>query len=315
MAISFRRKKWLEIPVFMRYTKKMNYIIWLLTALLYSPIFQQLYRSRWEYIDYTHAYFILPVSVWFVWRKRAVLKKLTLHSARRPSTALNSSPEPVEGQSPKGEAKNLKSHFSIFPLMLGILMFIFGRRQDYLFISTLSLIPVLFGLVLYLYGKSTAKTLSFPILYLLLLVPPPLGVLDAVTLPMRQGISILTEIAIKTLGLPIIRDGLLLSIGDSEIYMGAPCSGFRSLITMISVGLAYVYINKNSFKNKAILLFSIIPIALTGNLFRVIAICLVTFCYGETIGKKFHDISGFIIFFFMILGLIGMENLLTKHNQ
>ncbi len=184
-----------------------------------------------------------------------------------------------------------------------------------MFISTLSLIPVLFGLILYLYGTSIAKTLSFPILYLLLLIPPPLGVLDAVTLPMRHGISILTEIIIRSIGLAITRDGLLLSIGGNEIYMGAPCSGFRSLITIISLGLAYIYINKNSLKNKAILLFSITPIALIGNLFRVIAVCLVTFCYGETFGKKFHNISGFIIFLFMILGLIGMEHLLEKHKN
>lgn len=289
----------MAISEFFRYTIKMHYIIWLLAALLYSPIFQQLYRSRWEGIDYTHAYFILPVSIWLTWRKRAVLKELFRHSE----------------QSPKGDAKNLQSYFSFLLLLLGILMFIFGWRQDYLFISTLSLIPVLYGLILYLYGTSIAKTLSFPILYLLLLVPPPLGVLDSITLPMRHGISILTEIIIRGFGLPITRDGLLLSIGGNEIYMGAPCSGFRSLITMISLGLAYVYVNKNSIKNKTILLFSIVPIALIGNLFRVIAICLVTFCYGEATGKKFHDISGFIIFLFMILGLIGMENLLVKHKD
>ncbi len=301
--------KRVEISVFISYTIRMHYIIWLLIGALYSPIFYQLYRSRWETIDYTHAYFILPVTVWLAWRKRAALKEL-IHPSK---------------QSPKGGAKNLKNdeifrpaagnYYSVIILILGILMFIFGWRQDYLFISTFSLIPVLFGLILYLYGTSIAKTLSFPILYLLFLVPPPLGVLDAVTLPMRHGISLLTEIIIRNIGLPITRDGLLLSIGGNEIYMGAPCSGFRSLITIISLGLVYIYINKNSFKNKAILFFLIIPIALIGNLFRVIAVCLVTFCYGETFGKKFHDISGFIIFLFMILGFIGMEHLLEKHKN
>ncbi len=281
----------MEIPVFISYTSKMSYIIWLLIGAIYSPIFYQLYRFRWETIDYTHAYFILPVSLWLVWRKRALLQELSRHSEQSPA------------------------NFSIPLLLLGIFMFIFGWRQDYLSISTLSLIPVLYGLIIYLYGINIAKTLSFPILYLLLLIPPPLGILDSITLPMRHGISILTEIIIKGFGLPIMRDGLLLSMGGHEIYMGAPCSGFRSLITMISLGLTYIYINQNSLKNKAILLFSIVPIALFGNLFRVIAVCLVTFCYGETIGKKFHDISGFIIFLFMIFGMIGIENLLGENKN
>lgn len=269
----------------------MNYVVWLLTIILYSPILYQLYNQRWQTIDYTHAYFILPVSLWLAWRKRAALKSL----AQPPKTA--------------------GIILSTALIAAGIFMFIFGWKNDYLFISSLSLIPLVSGLTLYLYGANTLKALSFPIFYLLLMVPPPLGVLDSITLPMRYGISVATEVILKTFNMPIARSGLLLSIGGHEIYMGAPCSGFRSLITMISLGLVYIYLNKGSGKNKAILLSSIIPIALIGNLIRVVMICLVTFCYGDEIGKKFHDISGFIIFLFMVAGLIAMEHILDKKNE
>lgn len=265
-----------------------NYFIWILTIILYCPVFWQLYRQRWETIDYTHAYFILPISLWLVWRKRSALREL-MQSAK------------------------LKSGFLGLPiLILSILMFIFGWRQDYLFISTLSLIPTLYGLAIYLYGTPMAKSLTFPILYLLLLVPPPLGVLDNVTLPMRHGISVLTEIILKTFHYPITREGLLLSIGGHQIYMGAACSGFRSLITMISLGLVYGYVNKGGLKKKTILISSTVPLALIGNLIRVIAMCLVTFYFGESIGHKFHDVSGFVIFIVLIIGLISLDSLLDK---
>ena len=136
-----------------------NYTIWLLVAILYAPIFTQLYRSRWENIDYTHAYFILPISLWLVWRKRTELKEL-----------IKSSPMTFNLTNP-----------GLALLIPGIIMFIFGWRQDYLLISTLSLIPLLYGIIIYLYGILAARALSFPILYLLLLVPPPLGVLDSIT--------------------------------------------------------------------------------------------------------------------------------------
>lgn len=265
-----------------------NYIIWSLAVILYGPVFYQLYRQRWETIDYTHAYFILPISIWLVWRKRKALKELTLDN------------------------KTKNSLIGLPLLIPGLLMFVFGWRLDYLFISTLSLIPVLYGLIIYLYGTKMAKSLSFPILYLLLLVPPPLGVLDNLTLPMRHGISALTDIILKTFHYPITREGLLLSIGGHQIYMGAPCSGFRSLITMISLGLVYGYINKGGFKKKAILISSTVPLALIGNLIRVIGMCLVTFYFGESVGHKFHDISGFVIFIVLIAGLIGLESLLDK---
>lgn len=266
----------------------MHYLIWILLAVIYSPIFFQLYQKRWQNIDYTHAYFILPVSLWLVWQKRATLKGII---SKTIATA---------------------NFLGLIPLIVGMLMFIFGWRNDYLFISTLSLIPVLYGLIIYLYGTQMAKTLSFPILYLLLLVPPPLGVLDSITLPMRHGVSVATELILKGLGYPITRDGLLLSIKGHEIYMGAPCSGFRSLITMISLGLVYVYLNKGSLKLKTILLSSIIPLSLLGNLIRVMGVCLVTAYFGESIGSKFHDLSGFIIFLVLIAGMIGLESLLLK---
>ena len=192
-------------------------------------------------------------------------------------------------------------------------MFIFGWRQDYLFISTLSLAPLLYGLISYVYGINIAKALSFPVLYLLLLVPPPLGILDSVTLPMRYGISVITEATLKLFHYPITREGLLLSIGNHEIFMGQPCSGFRSLITIFSLALVYVYISKGILARKLILVFSIVPLALIGNLIRIIILCLVTYYFGQVMGQGFfHYFSGLVIFIIIILGLIGMESLLER---
>jgi len=272
----------------------MNYIIWILTVILYFPAFRQLYGSRWENIDYTHAYFILPISIWLAWRERAKLKELV----RLPPTPYTLHPTP-----------------SLLLIVLSLLIFIFGWRWDYLSISTLSLIPLLYGLIIYLYGMAAAKALSFPILYLLLLVPPPLGVLDNITLPMRHGISVITEHILMACGYPITRDGLLLLLGGHEIYMGAPCSGFRSLITMISLGIVYTYISKGTRATKVILLSSIIPFALLGNLIRVLGICLVTFYLGAASGQKFHDISGFVIFIVLIIGMIGLESFLNRQKR
>lgn len=264
------------------------YIIWLLTIILYAPIFYHLYCTRWDAVDYTHAYFILPVSLWLVWRTRKTLRDIL----EKPVTT---------------------NPFSIPLLILGLFLYIFGWKQDYLFISTLSLVPLLYGLTGSLYGTKTTKILSFPILYLLLLIPPPLGILDNITLPMRHGISVATETTLKLFHYPITREGLLLSIKGSEIFMGQPCSGFRSLITMFSLALVYIYITKGNLTKKSILLCSIVPLALFGNLIRVIATCLTSYYFGEAVGQGFfHSFSGAVIFVIMILGLIGLEMLLDK---
>lgn len=267
-----------------------KFIPWILLSILYSPILFQLYRSRWESIDYTHAYFILPVSILLVWLKRKQLKGFLAG----PQT-----PYPSQ-------------YLTI--LILGIIMYLIGWRKDYLFISTLSLIPALFGLTAYLYGPKISRALRFPILYLLLLAPPPLGILDALTLPMRYGVSLAAYIILRSFHFSIIREGLMLSIEGLQIFMGPACSGFRSLITTLSLGLAYAYLSKASPAKKRILLLSIIPLALFGNLIRVIMLCLIAFYFGEKASQGFlHNTSGIVIFVIVILGLLGIDSLL--HNK
>jgi exosortase len=267
-----------------------NLVIWIIAVVLYAPVFSTLYNIRWDTVDYTHAYFILPISLWLTWRKRKEIK------------------ETLQDLNP-----NRINLIGFFVLILGVLMYIFGWRQDYVFIQALSLIPFLLGLTGYLYGKRMLKLLSFPILYLLLLVPPPFGILDSITLPMRHGISVLTENILYLLNYPISRKGLLLTIGYNDILMGAPCSGFRSLITMFSLVLVYVYISKGNISKKLILTFFIVPMALLGNLVRVITLCLITFYFGEETGQGFfHNFSGIVIFIITLLGLMGAESVLER---
>lgn len=269
-----------------------HYIIWVIMVLLYTPLFLGLYRSGWKTSDYTHAYFILPVFLWLTWRKRVALQEAIKKA--RPGNNL----------------------IGLFSFLIGISLFIFGWRQEYVFVTTLSLLPVLYGMITYLYGSPVTRIISFPLFYLILLIPIPAGMVDDLTLPMRYGLSIITEMILRLFHFPISREGLLLSIGEYELFMGQPCSGFRSIITMFSLSLVYVYISRGSLCRKGILVSSIVPIAVLGNLVRIIALCLITYYFGEETGQGFfHNFSGIIIFIFIIFGLIGLELFLEKILQ
>lgn len=202
----------------------------------------------------------------------------------------------------------------LFMFAFGASMFIFGWRNNYTFFKTLSLLPVIYGITMCLYGLKIANVLSFPILYLLFLVPVPLGIIDNITLPMRYGVSIVTEEILKLLHYPITREGLLLSIGGSELFVGQPCSGFRSMITMLSAGLIFVYISKGNMFKKSVIASSIIPFALLGNLIRIIMLCLITYHFGEAAGQGFfHNFSGIVVVVLITLGLIGLEYAFGKY--
>lgn len=260
---------------------------------MYIPSFIILYsgRTNWALEDYSHIYFILPISIFIVWQKREVLKGLLQ----------------------KVEDSAAGAFFSFILLLGGILLFIFGWRNAYDLVFIFSLVPVLLGLTGYLYGSNVARALSFPILYLLFLVPAPPAILDTVTLSMRYGVSFTAEKMLSLFTYPVTRKGLLLSIGYNEIYMAPACSGFRSLITMSALSLPYIYLIKGRLLNKVILAVSVIPLALIGNLTRVITISLITFYFGPEAGQGFlHNFSGILIFMVTILGLISIESLVDR---
>lgn len=334
------------------FSKVGHYSPWILTAVLYAPVFFDLYHSRWKSSDYTHAYFILPVFLWLVWRKRTLLRErlqtINPHppfSSSMRETERENIPRlrgrrgwlsptgggagggysppltegvrvcPVSDTAGGGELLHPTSNYvGLFILLFGVSIYVFGWRGDSLFIATLSLLPVLYGLTTYLYGSKFTKVLFFLILYLIFLAPPSIGIIDSITLPLRYGVSTATEAVLKFFQYPITREGLLLSIGNNELFVGQPCSGFRSMITMFSAGLVYVFLSKANFSKKVILASAIIPLTLLGNLIRIIILCLITFYFGETAGQGFfHNFSGILIIVLITIGLLGLEYFLGKY--
>jgi exosortase len=240
-------------------------------------------------LDYTHAYFILPVSLFIIWLKRNELQEIASQA---------------EIKIPSTKSNNL----SLLSIILALFLFVFGWRHDYILISTFSLIPLLAGITGYLWGPPMLKAIAFPLSYLFFLIPPPAGILDAITLPMRKIASIGAVLVLKSFHFPIDRQGLLIYINNHEIYMAPACSGFRSMITFLALSLLYLYFLKTSTEKKWILLLSVIPLSLLGNLVRVIMLCLITYNFGDDIGQGFlHEFSGILVFAVIIGGFILID--------
>lgn len=262
-------------------------LLWGMFITLYFSTFVDLYKNRWENIDYTHAYVVLPVSLFLAWYKRLQIKALLGVAASAFDTG-------------RGLAL----------LVIGALLFLIGYRLDFLMITTLSVVPLLYGIILYRYNGQIARILTFPIFYLLLLVPPPLGILDAITLPMRHIISMAAASLLGTF-LPVHRDGMMIYIQNTQIFVGAPCSGFRSLVTMFALALVYVHVIRMEMKKKLILLAAVVPLAMFGNMVRVIVLSLITYFFGKEAGEGFfHNFSGAVIFVIMMTGLMWVVKLL-----
>lgn len=268
------------------------YLLWVLIAILFFPVFSMLYQTRWDSLGYAHAFFILPVSLWFVYRKKEELSEAFATTEKKFGAG------------------------SLIIFLLGGAMYAFGWQQDYMVVSTFAVIPFLYGFIGFLYGRQVQKLVLFPILYLLLLVPPPFAILDRITLPLRYLSAFAVERSFQLFKVPITREGLSYVIMGEAMMIDEACSGFRSLITMFSLGLAYVYVTDSKLIKKAALVASIVPLSIIGNIIRIIIVSLLAAWFGAELAQGFmHSFSGIIVFLFIVLGFIAIETFWSKFSK
>ena len=223
------------------------------------------------------------VCAYLIWRKRSKLKAL-----------------PVES-----------SQAGLFILIAGLLLHIISSILKINFGSYVSLVIVLEGLVLYLLGKKVNRQLLFPLAFLVFMIPLPNVIIIGLSFKMKILASQISSNLISKMGIPAVRDGSTIYLPNGKLMVGDPCSGLRSLISLLALGALFTQFIQGSRAKKNILFLSAAPIALASNALRIIALLLVTYVYGEQAALGlFHDFSGMMVFIIAFLGLFLMTKAL-----
>ena len=156
------------------------------------------------------------------------------------------------------------------------------------------------------------RALAFPLLFLTFLIPLPPHLIDALTGPLKQQVSIVVDHMLYWVGYPIARSGVVLTMGPYQILIADACSGLNSIYSLSAVGLLYTYISgKKPFFHTATLVLSILPIAFLANVLRVIVLMLITYHFGNEAGQGFfHGFAGVFLFVIALSSFIGLDVLL-----
>jgi exosortase B len=269
---------------------------WLLLAgwaAMFGPTYWDLSGTLWRSDDQFHGVIVLLVVAWLIWDKRLAAV--------------------AEPPAPRSLAGSLLFGF-------GLLLYIVGRSQDILIFEIGAQVPVLVGAMLILHGRSALLVLWFPILYFAFMVPLPGTLVDAMTGPLKQWVSILAEHILYTLGYPIARSGVTLSIGPYQLLVADACSGLHSMFSLSALGLLYMYLMaRKSWLHNGVMLASILPIAFAANIVRVLVLVLITYHLGDEAGQGFlHGMAGMVLiitallFFFLLDGVLSRLTLRTR---
>jgi exosortase B len=149
------------------------------------------------------------------------------------------------------------------------------------------------------------------------MVPMPGLVIAAVTMPMKIAVSYMAETVLFALNYPIARSGVLLQIGPYQLMVADACAGLQTLFTLEAMGLLYLNLLRHeSLLRNVFLAVSIIPIAFTANVIRVMVLTLVTYYWGDAAGQGFlHGFAGMVLFVSALLLIMALDSMLRLLNK
>ncbi|MBI5772136.1 MAG: exosortase/archaeosortase family protein [Verrucomicrobia bacterium] len=181
-------------------------------------------------------------------------------------------------------------------------------------LSVVALFAGLYGLMGMVWGPAWLRGSFFP--FVLFAFSIPLGSLaESVTFPLRM---LVTKIAVSVsndlLGIQVVRDGSrIFDVRQSFQYDVAPaCSGIRSLIALAAVAVIYSFVTFRSSWRRVAIIAAAAPLAVLGNVARLVVVILVADAFGEKAGAAVEQKFGFVTFAVALGGVLLLGWLLRE---
>lgn len=238
----------------------------------------------WVSEIYSHGFFILPATVYLIWRKREELAK--------------SSPTPA--------------YWAVPIILIFSLLYIIGIAGDiglFKHAAVFSILPLSIWLI---YGTNIIKIILFPLVFILFSIP-----FGEEFIPVLQKITADISVwMLKSIGIPIFRNGLYIEIPNGRFVVAEACSGVRFFVGATVFGAIYAYINYRSRKKQFIYFAVALIVPIIANSIRVSAIILI----GYISGMKYatgtdHLVYGFVFFAIVIMLLVFIGNIWSDRTS
>jgi len=252
---------------------KMAILAGLLVALNHWQ-FRQLLRSWKNDANWSHGFVIPLFSLFLLYSRR-----YELLSVRRRACILG------------------------LPLMiLGILAQILAYHPigNY-WLCQLAMVFVLLSLVLYLGGPAVIRLTWLPILYLILAMPIPDTLYGQIALPLQNfAASGATAIlALCGVGIEVTASHLTVTTISGQVRtldVVEACSGVRSLMAYVALGVAWAYLENRPLWQRLTLVAATVPVAVLCNVLRVTVTCTMFVIDRPELGQKFmHEFTGMLM--------------------
>ncbi|MBZ5650614.1 MAG: exosortase/archaeosortase family protein [Acidobacteriia bacterium] len=243
-------------------------ILFLLAAWLYAPFALGLASQWWHDPNYTHGFFVPVFSLFLLWERRAKLAALR----RQPAWS------------------------GLVILLLALLALVLSTIDSGFFLYRISCLLFITGLVVFMAGWKHLATISFPLAFLILMIPSS-TLLGQITLPLQIVASKTASFLLMLVGIPAVREGNIILLPTAQLEVAEACSGIRSLFSLITLTVIYGYLAEAKISVRVLLVLIAVPISVLANALRIAITGVVVESWGiEGVQGTLHLLSGWLIF-------------------
>jgi exosortase len=252
-------------------------------AFLYRQIIVDLVYDWSRDDNYSHGFLIVPIALYLAYERRIRFAS----AERRPS------------------------NFGLVIVLGSLLLLFAGVLGAEYFTTRISMLGIIAGSLVFLFGWPQLRIMLFPVAFLLLMIPIPAMIFNQVALPLQSLASRFAEGALAACQVPVFREGNIINLANTSIEVAEACSGIRSLMALLALGIVYGYFVEARLWLRIALALATIPVAIAANALRVAGTGLAAHSYGASAAQGFfHTFSGWLVFLAALVMLFALHRIL-----
>jgi len=230
----------------------------------------------WRSETFAHAFLVLPISLWLIWRQRTKLAVMT----------------------PRAQP------WALLPLLAVAAIWLLADLVTVNTAAQFALVAMLVLAVPAVLGLEVAWAILFPLLFLFFSVP-----FGEFLLPtLMNHTADFTVFGLQLSGVPVYREGNQFMIPTGTWSVVEACSGVRYLIASLMVGTLFAYLNYRSMWRRVAFIAVAAVVPIVANWLRAYMIVMLGYLSGNRIAVGVdHIIYGWVFFGIVItiMFLIG----------
>jgi exosortase len=174
-----------------------------------------------------------------------------------------------------------------------------------LFLSSVAFLISVAGVIVCLGGFPLLRSLAFPLLLTLFMLPKLAIVYNQATLPLQLLASKLAAGMLTTSGAAVIREGNILDVGGHRVAVEEACNGIRFLLPLGFLSVLYAYLSDPRPWMRMVLLAAAVPLAIGANALRVALAAWVPALDAGTL----HQLAGATVFALCLAMMVPVQRL------